>query len=276
MQRLCNSILLVGISQVCGYKLDSQLKEAVETEGRMPVWIKGLVESVMKPLSCCKGQNWSSCRLDEQVKSSPPKAKVKNVAPLLVEEGRYFVVNFSPNVLSLFLETRVDLALRKVYLMSPRVNNRHLHIDRVWNGEAIKKGKDPGIIDTMLDLAVGKKNGDKSLSESYLFFPYAILERSAVLDSQPGLELVFSEHVFSCQKRLDDESHICGHPRMNIYRHLLELLEQEVCKDCFYCVNRLMLLLRIFCFFLSFTTCFRMRRLLVLRRVIPFLSCFTK
>jgi hypothetical protein len=272
MQRLCNSLVLVGAAQCCICELGSKLEKGVKSSGTMPGWMKGLVESVMKPLSYCQGQNWSSCRLDEQVKSSPPKGKVKNVTPTLVEEEDYFVVDFSPNVLSLFLETRTDLALQKVYMMSPRVNNRHLHLARVWNGEGIKTAKDPGIIGTMLDLAVGKKAGDKSLSESYIIFPYVLWDEPN-LDDPP---VVYSEHVFSCQKRLNDATRIVVHPTINVFDRLLQILVTGVCMNCLYCVNKLMLFLRMFCFFLSFTACFRMRKMLVQMRMIAFLSCLTK
>lgn len=248
MQRLCNSLHLVGVSQACAFKLGSELKRALKSGDTMPSWMKELVESVMKPLSSCKGQNWSSCSLDEKIKSSPPKAEGENDALFLVEEEQYFQVQFSPNVLSLFLETRVDLKRRKVYMMSPRVNNRHLHLDRVWNRDGIKTAKDSGIIATMLDLGAGKNDADKSLSDSYYIFPYAVSERSKQDEPHPESELVFSEHVLSCQKGLNDTTRVVRHPSRIMFLNLLKILVKGVRKDCFYCVNKLMLYLRMFFF----------------------------
>jgi len=276
LQRLRNSLHLVGVVEACAYKLGSELKRVVQSGRPMPRWIDVLVELVMKPLTYCKGQNWSSCSLDKKIISSAPKAKGENDALFLVEEKQYFQVNFSPNVLSLFLETRVDLQRRKVYMMSPRVNNRHLHLDRVWNGKAAGNDNDPGIIATMLDLGVSKKDADKSLSESYYIFPYTVYERSKKDEPVPESELAFSEHVFSCQKGLNDTTRVVRHPDMDVYSRLLGILVHGVRKDRFYCVNKLMLYLIMFCLFLSFMICFRMRKLLVQRRMITFLSCHPK
>jgi len=133
-------------------------------------------------------------------------------------------------VLSLFLETRADTALQRVYMMSPRVNHRNLHLERVWND---KSSENPGVIGTLLGLGNGETYRDKSLSENdYHIFPYTVKERSEQDALSSDSERVFSEHVFSHQKVLNNTSSIVAHIDARDVKNLLNILELSVCKDC--------------------------------------------
>jgi hypothetical protein len=216
------------------------MKAMDEDNDPMPKWME-FVESVMKPLCHCQGQSWISCGLDGQIEPSLKKAKRKEYTSSTVGSKPYSEFHFSPNVLSLFLETRADPVLQKVHMMSPRVNHRNLHHDRVWNS---KSSENPGVIGTLLGLANGETQRDKSLSENdYHIFPYTVKERSEGGTLLSDSDLVFSEHVFSHQKDLNNTTRIVTHIDACDVKRLLNILELPVCKDCFHCVNKLMLYL---------------------------------
>lgn len=240
MQRLSNSLLLVGVAQACVALLDYNMKAMDKDVDPMPKWME-FAESVMKPLSHRQGQSWVSCGLEGQIKPSLKKAKRKKSASSSVGSKSYSDFHFSPNVLSLFLETRADPVLQKVHMMSPRVNHRNLHHDRVWNN---KPSKNPGVIGTLLGFGGVETFRDKSLSENeYHIFPYTVKERSTEDAFLSDSELVFSEHVFSQQKQLNDTTRIVAHIGASDVKNLLNILQLSVCKNCFRCVNKLMLYL---------------------------------
>jgi len=242
-QRLCNSLLLVGVAQASVSMLGSEVEKVI-TNRLMHKEITRFLVSVMKPVRYSQGQSLISPSLDAQIKPSPAKVKGKNIASSTVGSKPYCKLHFSPNVLSLFLETRTDLALQKVYLMSPRVNHRNLHLERVWNGKAIGTDDNPGIIATMLELGDGGTLRDTSLKENYVIFPYTVKERSEEDALLSDSELVFSEHVLSHQKQLNDTDRIVAHIDEHNVKELWDILRTLVCKNCFHCVNKLMLYLR--------------------------------
>lgn len=248
-QRTCESLLLVGVAQASVSMLGSEMETVINTR-RMTRRIKCFLESVMKPVSYFDGRSWSSRRLDAQITPSPVTAKGKSVASSIVENKPYCKLYFSPNVLSLFLETRGNPSLQKVYLMSPRVNHRNLHLERVWHGKAIGTDDNPGIIATMLELGDGGTLRDRSLKESYVIFPYTVKERSEKDVLLSDSELVFSEHVLAHQKQLNDTNRIVAHIDTHAVKELWDILRTWVCKNCVHCVNKLMLYLRPYCLLL--------------------------
>jgi hypothetical protein len=242
-QLICNSLLLVGVAQATISMLDFEMEKTI-TSCIMSKEIISFVKSVMKPVSCFQGQSLISPSLDAQIKASPVRAEGKNIASSIVGSKPYCKLHFSPNVLSLFLETRADPALRKVYLMSPRVNHRNLHLERVWHGNAIGTDENPGIIATLLELGDGGTMRDTSLKENYIIFPYTVKERSEEDVSLSVSELVFSEHVLAHQKQLNGTNRIVAHIDAHDVKELWDILRTSVCKNCFRCVNKLMLYLR--------------------------------
>jgi len=228
-------LLLVAVAQGCVSMIDSQMKEALKNSF-MPREMIILFESVAKPLFQLKGQNWSSRELDEKTKTaSPPLTKAKTRIPVkVVESNQYFELQFCPNVLSLFLETRVIPDLYEVVLMSPHVNHRSLHFDRVWKINVLRTNKDdknPGIIATMLNVGGNEIFRDKSLSTSnYYLFPYKIKERTPNDNSSAAVNLAFSEPVFSNRKMyLSDATRVVVHITEDDVRQLLEVLSPKVC-----------------------------------------------
>jgi hypothetical protein len=225
-ENIFNALLLYAVSQGCVYEMNFFVKSMWDAETIEELKVPSFLHAGTKPLQHCGGENWCIRKSNNQIDSSNTGKKQKIPNYVKLDSDRNFQLLCSPNFLSLFLETYASPASPNPVLMSPRVNHRNLHFQRIW--DARPKSKDPGVIASMLGLRVGGTIRDVSLADlPYHIFPYKITEQSP--NNASDSELVFSEGVFSREKNFQFFCRIVTHITVDDVQQLLNVLSSKVC-----------------------------------------------
>jgi len=235
--RLRKYLLLLAVSQGYVLTLLPTLEQNAESE---EVWndLRSLLYDVFNPVGNFGGPTltWNSHKFDKQMQNRDAESKTIGRKGIEIKES-HSRLQFSPNVLSLFVETRVSLTSPTVVVMSPYVNCRKLLRQRVWDEKALGTNNNPGVIGSMLGLGVGETGRDTSLCHlEYHIFPYKIKEG---IPSTADSEDVLSEGIFSHQqhRNAEDGDRIVTHITTDDVRQLLEVLSSKVCNIIEYVVR---------------------------------------
>jgi len=251
VENLFNALLLYAVSQGCVEEMKLFVKDIWLDNTKEELQVPSFLDAVTKPLQHCGGENWSSRKSNNQIDSSNTGRKQK--IPNYVKMGNDgdFNILCSPNFLSLFLETYATPESSNPVLMSPRVNHRNLHFQRIW--DARPKSNDPGVIASMLRLRVGETIRDVSLTGlPYIIFPYTITEQMTNNDADSSTsesDLVFSEGVFSCEKDIQYGGRIVTHITVDDVQQLLNVLSRKVCTKVYDLITVTVLLISNFVWF---------------------------
>jgi hypothetical protein len=244
------TLLLMAVSQSCVLTVLSEIISSIRNK-QISTVLKESYRFLFLPVSTYYGNranDWSSSELDDNIKTSYDESGPSIYNEVDMQEDQS-ILQFSPNVMSLFLETHFSPASRYLTVMSPHVNYRKLKLHRVWCQEAIETNKNydesndnPGVIASMLGLGFGDTQRDVSLAKlEYHIFPYKIKE-SGVLDSPSSTaesDLVVSEGIFSHQRKIYTEvgNGIVTHIAVDDVLDLLEVLSSGVSVTVCYIVR---------------------------------------
>lgn len=237
----CISFLLMAVSQSCVLTMIPEIMKAIQQKD-FSIRLRHSYNRLFLPISLYYSErinNWSSFELDNEIETGCDKSRRTIYTSIDVQKD-HSKLQFSPNVMSLFLETHLSPASRYLTVMSPHVNYRKLKLHRVWCQEAIETNQkyvgstdNPGVVASMLGLGFGDTKRDVSLASlEYHIFPYKSKE-SKVLDSLSSTaesDLVLSEGIFSHQRKkyAEDSQCIVTHITVDDVRDLLEVLSDGV------------------------------------------------